>query len=173
MFRSTLFQVLALCAITLPFSSPAAAQSKVGTVNFQKAVLDTADIKKAQADLQAKYKSRQDALDKVQVELNDIQVQLQKSDQLSPAKVSELQASGTKKQRDAQRISDDLQADVEKDRTDILQRVGTRMTEIVKKLAEEKGLDLVVDTTNAIFWKPALEVTVEATAAYDKAYPVK
>ena len=55
----------------------------------------------------------------------------------------------------------------------ILQRAGTRMTEIVKKLADEKGLDVVVDTTNTYFFKPALDITAEATAAYDKAYPLK
>ena len=36
------------------------------------------------------------------------------------------------------------------------------MTEIVKKIADEKGLDLVVDTTNTYFFKPALEITAEA-----------
>jgi outer membrane protein len=48
-----------------------------------------------------------------------------------------------------------------------------RMQEVVKKLAEEKGLDVVVDTSNTIFYKPSLDITAEAVAAYDKAYPVK
>jgi outer membrane protein len=47
------------------------------------------------------------------------------------------------------------------------------MTEVVKKVAEEKGLDLVVDVSNAVFFKPALEVTDDAIAAYDKTYPPK
>jgi outer membrane protein len=46
------------------------------------------------------------------------------------------------------------------------------MQAIVKKLADEKGLDLVVDTQVALYIKPALDLTGEATAAYDKAYPV-
>jgi outer membrane protein len=45
--------------------------------------------------------------------------------------------------------------------------------EVVKKLAEEKGLDVVVDITNAFYFKPALEITTESIAAYDKAYPAK
>ena len=42
------------------------------------------------------------------------------------------------------------------------------MTEVVKKLADEKGFDMVVDMTNIIFSKPALEITNDAIAAYDK-----
>jgi outer membrane protein len=31
---------------------------------------------------------------------------------------------------------------------------------------------LAVDTQMAVFFKPAMDITGEATAAYDKAYPV-
>jgi Skp family chaperone for outer membrane proteins len=40
-------------------------------------------------------------------------------------------------------------------------------------LADEKGLDLVVDSANTLFFKPALELTNDAVVAYNKAYPVK
>lgn len=174
MFRTSILPALAVCAAGLVSSSVALAQTKVGVINFQKAILDTADIKKASVDLQNKYKPRQTALEQVQRELNDIQTQLQSSQgRLSAAGEADLTARGQRKQREAERLSQDLQADVERERTDILQRAGTRMTEIIKKIADEKGLDLVVDTTNTYFFKPALEVTTEATTAYDKAYPLK
>jgi outer membrane protein len=69
-------------------------------------------------------------------------------------------------------MQQDLQDDVQNERTAILQRAGTRMQEVVKKLAEEKGLDIVVDSGNTVFFKTALEITADATAAYNKAYPV-
>ncbi len=45
-----------------PGSSPslASAQTKVGVVNFQKAILDTADIKKASEDLQEQIQAAPD-----------------------------------------------------------------------------------------------------------------
>ena len=43
----------------------------------------------------------------------------------------------------------------------------------MKKLADEKGLDVVVDSANIVFFKPALEITEESIAAYDRTYPVK
>jgi outer membrane protein len=101
-----------------------------------------------------------------------IQAQLQGS-QMTPAQQADLTAEGQRKQREAQRISEDLQADVERERTEILQRASQRMAEVVKKLAEDKGLDVVVDTTTTVFFKPALEITEEAVAAYNKTYPAK
>ena len=174
MFRSLIVPALAVCAAGLASTSIASAQTKVGVVNLQKAILDTAEIKKASIDLQNKYKPRQDALEKVQRELSDIQTQLHRARAGSarPGE-AELQARGQRKQREAERISQDLQDDVNRERNDILTRAGTRMTELIKKIAEEKTLDLVVDSQNTYFFKPAMEITTEATAAYDKAYPLK
>ncbi len=54
-----------------------------------------------------------------------------------------------------------------------MNRVGQRLQEVIKKVAEEKGLDLVVDGGNTYFFKPALDLTAEVTKAYDLAYPAK
>jgi Skp family chaperone for outer membrane proteins len=72
-----------------------------------------------------------------------------------------------------QRLNDDLQADVTAERNDILGTSGRKMKEIVQKLAEEKGLDVVVDEQSTLFFKPALDLTNDAITAYDKAYPAK
>jgi outer membrane protein len=174
MMRSFSLPALAVCAAGLLFSSVASAQSKVGVINFQKALLDTGELKKAATDLQAKYKKRQDDLEKLQRELADLQTQLQGSaGKLSPQGQADLEARGRRKQTEAQRLQDDLQSDVDNDRNTVLQKSGLRMTELVKKIAEEKGLDIIVDTSNTYFFKPAMDITAEATAAYDKSFPVK
>jgi outer membrane protein len=174
MSRSFILPVLTVWAAGFCASSVASAQAKVAVVNFQKAILDTAEIKKASTDMQVKFKPRQDALEKAQRELADIQAQLQGSaGKLSPSGEADLQARGQRRQKEATRMSEDLNADVERERNDVLQRAGTRMTEVVKKLADEKGLDIVIDVTNLVSYKPSFDITVEATAAYDKTFPVK
>jgi outer membrane protein len=160
-----LFAVVALAGI-----GAANAQVKIAVINTQKALLETEDIKKAQLDLEAKFKPRQDQMVKVQKELEDIQAQLQ-SGKLNELGTQEITAEGQRKQRDLQRLQQDLQDDVQNARTEILQRAGTRMQEVVKKLADEKGLDIVVDSANTVFYKTTFEITTEATAAYNKAYP--
>lgn len=172
MFRSSL--ALAVCAAGL-FSVPAAmAQTKLGVVSLQKAILDTAELKKAANDMQVKYKKRQDDFDKAQRELNDIQTQLQSAQgKLSAAGEADLTARGARKEREVKRLDEDLRADVERDRNQILSRAQTRMVEIVKKVSDEKGLDCVVEASAVITFKPALDITHDVVAAYDKAYPLK
>jgi len=172
MSRLHIFSSLVVCAAGLIGPSLASAQVKVGVINFQRAILETAEIKKASADMQAKYKPRQDGLEKLQQELVDLQTQLQ-NPKITPQQQEDLSARGQKAQRDAKRLDDDLQADVERDRQQILQHAGQQMTEVVKTLAGEKELDVVVDVSSTVFFKPALEITDAAIAAYDKTYPVK
>jgi Skp family chaperone for outer membrane proteins len=47
------------------------------------------------------------------------------------------------------------------------------MLEIVKKVSDEKGLDYVVEASAVITFKPALDITNDVVASYDKAYPAK
>ncbi|MGD0136234.1 MAG: OmpH family outer membrane protein [Bryobacteraceae bacterium] len=162
-----LFAVLALASV-----GAASAQVKIAVINTQKALLETDDIKKAQLDLEAKFKPRQDQMIKVQKELEDIQAQLQ-SGKLNELGTQEINAEGQRKQRELQRMQQDMQEDVQRERTEILERAGSRMQEVVKKLADEKGLDIVVDSANTLFFKPSFEITADATAAYNKAYPTK
>jgi outer membrane protein len=157
--------------------APAAAdvtQTKVAVINFQNAVLSTAEMQKALRDLQAKYKPRQDALQKGQQELSDIQTQLNASQgKLSSAGEADLQARGQRKQTQLQRMSDDLQADIEADRDEAVRKASTRMQELLKKIAAEKGLDLIIDSAAAPFVKTGIEITNQVVADYDKAYPAK
>ncbi len=166
---------LALVCASLAVSLvPASAQLKIGVINSQRALVDTAEIKKAQAELEAKFKPRQDALAKLQQEIAGLQQQLQTmAGKLTPQAEQDMVGQGQRKQREAQRLGQDLQDDVNRERDDILQRAGARMQEVVNKLAEAKAFDLVLDVSNTVYSKPALDVTKEATAAYDKAFPSK
>ena len=158
------------------FSASAAVfgQVKVGIVSLQKAVLNTAEIKKASADMETKYKPRQQEMEKLQKDLQAIQQQLQtNAGKLTAVAESDLTAQGQQKQRDLQRMSEDLQSDVNAERNEILASSGKKMQEIVRKLAEDKGLDVVVDVQSTVYFKPALDITADAVAAYDKAYPAK
>jgi outer membrane protein len=165
---------LAVAAAACVLTTPAVAQTKVGVINMQKALLDTAEMKKAQSELEAKYKPRQEAMAQVQKELEGIQQQLQTMQgKLTQQAEQDLNLQGQRKQRQLQRLGEDLQTDVDRERSEILTRGGRRLQEIVAKLAEERGLDIVVDVSNTVYFKNALELTKEATDAYDKAHPLK
>src|SRR5437764_8439777 len=123
----------------------APAQTKVAVINLQRAVFESAEIKKADAQMQATFKPRQDKIDALNKDLAALSQQLQSSNgKLSPSAEADLQAQGTRKQRDLQRLTDDLQADATAYRNDVLSKSSEKMQAVDKKLAEEKGLDLIV-----------------------------
>lgn len=174
MLRFRILSALAICAAALASTSLAQAQAKIGVVNFQKAMLETAEAKKAQNDLVAEFKPRTDELDKVNRELSDDTTQLQNSQgKLSPQGEAELTAKAQREQRQAERLNQDLQDDLQKKRDEITQRLGSRAVEIVRKVMTEKGLDMIVDSSALVSFKEALDITAEVTTAYDKAYPVQ
>lgn len=167
-------KVVRLFLLGIAFLGIAGAQVKIAIVNSQKALLATADIKKAQQDLETKYRPRQEEIQQLQKDLQALQQKGQtQGSTLSPAAAQDLQDQIQTKQRELQRKGQDLQDDVNQDRNDILQRAGARMQDVVHKLAEQKGLDVVIDSTNTLFYKAALDITNDAVAAYDQANPVK
>lgn len=174
MLRNIPVRLILTAAAAAAFVSSAAAQTKVAVVNLQQAVLQTAEIKKASADLEAKYKPRQLEIQKLQSQLDDIQQKLQAGQgKLSPQAEADLNAQGQRTQRDLQRRSQDLQEEVDGVRQEVLGRTSQKMVEVVKKLADERGFDVVVDAQTTLFVKPTLDLTKDAVVEFDKAYPSK
>jgi outer membrane protein len=166
------FGPFAVCSALLALSQVASAQAKVAVIDTQKAVFETAEIKKAEADLQVSLKPRTDRALQLNTELQSIQQQLNAAgSKLTQQQSDDLQSDGQKKQRELQRLQTELQEAADSARQEVIPKCTQRMKEVVKKLAEEKGFDLVVDTQVALYFKPAMDITVDATAAYNKTYP--
>lgn len=167
-------RTILLCLGLFSIAGLASAQTKIAIINLQRAVLESDEIKKASAELEGRYKPRQAGMQKIEKELQGIQENLQKNaGKLTPQAEADLTAQGQRRQRELQRLTEDLQADVDRERTDILSKSSKQMTTVVSKLAADKGYDVVVDVSNTVFFKSALEITSDALAAYNKAYPAK
>jgi outer membrane protein len=166
-----MFTPLMACSALFLAGQVGQAQTKVAVISLQKALFETAEIKKAEAEMQATFGPRQTQAERLNKELADISAKLQNDPSLTQQAQFDLQADGKRKQTELTRINEDLQADSQSMRQAVLTKATDKMQAIVKKLAEEKGLDLVVDSQVALYIKPVLDLTGEATAAYDKAYP--
>jgi outer membrane protein len=160
-----------VCSALLVVAQGGFAQAKVAVVNMQAAVLGTAEIKKADAQMQATFKPRSDEIQNLQKEIEALSAQLQ-SGKLNDQQANDVTVLGKRRQTELQRKQDDFNADVQAYQNEVLQKAGAKMQAVVKKLAEEKGYDLVVEATTAIFFKAAMDITNDAIAAYDKANPV-
>ena len=63
---------VAVCSALFALSQIASGQAKVAVINLQEAVFKSAEIQKADADMQAKYKPRQDEINRVTTEISDL-----------------------------------------------------------------------------------------------------
>ena len=146
----------------------AVAQAQIAVIDFQTALLNTADIKKESAALEAKYRDRQEEIQRLSTELEGIQAKLQTA---TGDEANALQNEGQRKQRTAQRLSEDLQSDVEFDRQNILGSASARMREVIRDLRIDKGIDLIVDGGSVLAHNALIDLTTEATQAYDAKHP--
>jgi len=170
-FRMGIGPLLA-CSALFVLTQAAPAQTKVAVVNMQRAVLESAEIKAASAAMEAKYKPRVTEIEQLNKEISALAGNLQaNAGKLTPQAEADMTQQAQRKQRDVQRKQDDLQADVDRERNEILQKSSAKMSAVVKKLAEAKSLDIVVDAPYAVYFKDSLEITNEAIAAYDKENP--
>jgi len=163
-----------VCSALFIASQVAPAQTKVAVINLQRAVLESAEIKAASAVMEAKYKPRVAEIEQLNKDIASISQNLQSNaGKLTAQAEGDLNAQAQRKKRDVQRKQDDLQADVDRERNEILQRSSVKMSAVVKKLAEAKGLDVVVDAPYTVYFKEALDITNDAIAAFDKENPAK
>ena len=124
--RMGLGPVAACCAL---FAIPqfAVAQIKVAVVNMQAALLGTAEIKKADTDMQTKYAPKQKEINDITAEATKIQQQIQTGQETMPAgQLADLNSQLTRRQRDLQRLNEDIQAEVDKDKNDVLTSASRR-----------------------------------------------
>ena len=69
------------------------------------------------------------------------------------------------------RLTEDLEEEISRDREQVLAPARKRIIEIVRKIARQMGIGLVVKASSAVWVEPPLDMTSEVVTAYDKAYP--
>lgn len=162
-----------VCSALLALAPGAFAQTKSAVINMQAAIIATAEIQQANVVMNAKYKQRDDALEALKAQGAALEKKLADGqDTLSDDQQADLQAQITKLQREVTRQTEDLQADVQKDQDEVLGGAQERMAAVVKRLSEERGYDIVTDVHALVYFKPSIDITKDATAAYDLAHPV-
>jgi len=169
-----LARLLALGGLAVFASGILSAQTKVGIISLQKSLENCAEVKAAQADLEARYKPRGERIAQLERDVNKLQQEAETNQaKYTEAAMNDLLMNIQRKQRDLQRQQELFQGDLNRERSELLNKFGTRMQDVIKKLAEEKGFDIVIDVTNLLYYKPAIDLSAEATTAYDKAFPAK
>jgi outer membrane protein len=150
--------------------------SKIVIVNFERAVVESAEGKKASEKFNATFKAKQEDLEKRQKDIDDSTKKLQNGARtLTDAAKAEIQKDIDRKNTELQRLNEDAQKELQSLRDELLRPIAEKATALMNALAAEQGYTLVVDIsnpqTNVVFWNPQDDVTSELIKRIDAAPP--
>jgi outer membrane protein len=184
--RNTLFQFAAVAAVCLMGSAMqaqtaapgSASAGKVGVINVRQAIAGTAEGKQAGAELQSQFAPRQNELEALNKQINDLRSRLEAGQgKLNPEEAARLQREGEVKARQATRKQDEYQEDVNAAQADVFDRIGRKMIDVLDRYARENGFVVILDSsaqnTPILFASTGIDVTQDIVRLYDQAYPVK
>src|SRR5207253_5986949 len=120
--------------------------SRIAIVDFEKAVVESAEGKKSSEKFNAALKGKQAEAEKRQKELEDAQKKLQTQERtLSETAKANLQRDIDRRTTELQRINEDAQKELQSLRDELLRPIAERASGILNGIAAERGYTLVVD----------------------------
>lgn len=174
---STLFTSAAVAqAAAAPANTPAAAPvgSKIAIVNIQQAIGATNEGKKEFDALQQKYSPKQVQLKSENDEVENLKKQLQtQGDKLSDEERNNRMQMLEVKQKNLQRDLQDAQDEYQQDTQQVVNRIGSKMLNVLESYARTHGYSIVLDVSNP--QTPVLyastNITKELVDAYNAQFP--
>jgi outer membrane protein len=155
-----------------------ASSGKVGVINVRQAIVSTAEGKQASAELQSQFASRQNELEAINKQVNDLRQRLQAGQTtLSDEEKQRLTVQGQRLAAQLDRKNNELQEDVNAAQADVVDRIGRKMIDVLDRYARENGFVAVFDSSSQnspiLYASTNIDLTQELIKLYDQAYPVK
>jgi outer membrane protein len=160
---------------------------KIGIINIQQVIAETAEGKQAFAELRNKYAPRQEDLQKQQQQVENLRQQIQRqATTLSETERLRLSRELSEKQKLYSRAAEDAQADFQDDRQDVITRIGQKMVRVIDEYAKENGYELVMDAQMPVYGESQnytaqipvyyasedVDISKQIIKRYDAQYPV-
>ncbi len=169
--RATL---LALGVSVLGFGQAGTTPTRVGIINIRDAILQTKDGQKATAALQQTFGPRQQAMDKRQQDLAQIEDQYRKGQNtMSDDARQKMMRDIDTKRKQLQRDADDYQAEVDQAQAQKYNEVGQKMMIVIDKYASDRGFALILDVSPTqqspvLYASNSIDITRDIIELYDK-----
>jgi outer membrane protein len=165
MHRHTLFAAALLVGLGAP-SGAALAQGKIGVVQIERIVRDSAPAVRAQKKLEAEFAKREQELAKVADQLKRMQDDLEKDSVTMP------EATRRNKERDFGELNRDFQRKQREYREDVNQRRNEELASviemanrIVRTIAEQEKYDIIFQ--EAAYANPRIDITEKVLKAME------
>lgn len=157
-------------------TAPASAGDKIGVVDIQQAIMDTAEGKKAIQDLQKKYQPRETEIQQRQQDVQQLQQQIQKQmTTLSADEQRRMSHELQDKRTVLQRLEQDAQSSFQYDRDTLMRTLGQKMVKVINQYASTHGFSLVIDGSQVPVYYAAkgVDITPEIVKLYNSSHPVQ
>jgi outer membrane protein len=156
----------------------AASGTKIGTINIRQAIVTTAEGKQASAELQSQFAAQQNELEALNKQINDLRQQLAANTTTwSEEQKARVTAQGQKLAAKLERLNNGLQEDVNGAQSEIVDRIGRKMMDVVERYARENGFVAILEYpsqgSSVVYASTSVDVTAEIIRLYDQAYPAK
>ena len=150
---------------------------KVGVINMLQAISSTAEGKQASDQLQAQFAARQQELESLTKQINDLQQRLNGGVSLSDDERTRLNAQGGRLEREIERKKNAYQEDLNTAQGEAVNGIGTKMMEIVNRYALEQNYTEILDSSaqnsQLLYVAKNVDITQDIIRLYDQAHPLK
>src|SRR5271165_3609200 len=160
MHQTARFLFAAALAFGSLLGTPAAAQMKMAVVDVQRAVMQTEDGLRAQATLKKLFDSRQQELNKKQVDMQKQKEEIDKQSHVLSQPALQKKVDDWQKQMvELQSTFVEYNKELEKKQKELTDPIFERVIGAIKRLAGTDGYDLVVDRATVAFSRSDLDLT--------------
>jgi outer membrane protein len=133
----------------------ASAQAKIAVVDLQRAIHETEEGRKAQANLKTLFESRQKGLDKKQEELKKLKEEIEKQQSLWTPEVRQTKVESYQKQIvELQQVYVDYQRELAEKESELTKSIVERMERILRRIGQAEGYALIIDRGAGVIFAP-------------------
>jgi outer membrane protein len=167
----------AAAAASSPNTAAGPAGTKIGIVNIQDAIIATNEGKKEFDALQQRFAPKQNDLKSLNDEVENMKKDLQaKGDKLNEDERAKQVKVLETKQKTLQRNFDDAQTEFQQAEQEVVNRIGSKMLNVLEKYAKTNGYSVILDVSNPqtpVLWaSQGTNITKELVDAYNAEAPV-
>jgi outer membrane protein len=170
--------LLGTAAVHAQAAAGSASAGKIGVINVRQAIVTTAEGKAASNDLQTQFAPRQNELEALNKQINDLRNRLSAgANTLSDDEKVRLTQQGQRLTQQLDRKNNELNEDVQAAQADVVDKIGRKMMDVLDRYARENGLVAVFDSSAQnspiLFASTNIDITQDIIKLYDQAYPAK
>lgn len=161
----------AIAGLLLAAAPVAAAELKIGYVDFQRALNEVEEGKIAKANLKRDFDDKQKQLDKDKTDLDRLQAEFEKqagvmSDEAKRDKAMEID----RRMREAQGKAMGFQKELSDREREVTRGMFDRMLTLTREIADADGLTYVFDKNSLLVAPPAADITNELVRKYNERF---